>query len=100
MAHKSNPLSGTVKDDDVWRLQKQVKELRDHLQARGLIAKGAVMDKMHEVGESLHQYYDEGRDRMEDVEGELTEFVRTKPLQALLAAIGVGYLLSVIFRRR
>ena len=97
---KRHSNSNSLKDDALWRLQKQLKELRQQLRSSGHMAKGSIKSKMHEVGESMQELYDDGRDRTEEVESDVSDFIKTKPFQVVLAAIGVGVLLSFLFRRR
>ncbi len=100
MTNETNPTTGGIKGNDVERLRKQVKDLRKDLQELGLLAKGAAREKMDAMGDSLHSYYDEGRERYDEYEDQATDLIRSRPFQSVLVALGVGFLLSLIFGRR
>lgn len=99
MANKRNSVFKRSQNRDAWHLQQQLKELRDLLQERGGQVKESTLEQVHELGESLKHYYDEGRERVDEVEEGVSDFVRTRPLQSILAALGIGFLLSFLFRR-
>ena len=96
----SGTTPSTPSTSDVDRLKRQVRELRDDLQELGLLAKGAAREKAHEARDVMRGYYDDGRERFDEYEDQLTDYVRAKPFQSILAAIGVGFLLSLFLGRR
>ncbi len=56
-------------------------------------------EKLDHLRESAGEYYETGRDKAREWEGELEEYVRDQPLKSLLIAAGVGMLLGVVWRR-
>jgi ElaB/YqjD/DUF883 family membrane-anchored ribosome-binding protein len=46
------------------------------------------------------QVYEQGRESLQDVHQTIEGQIRTRPLQALLVAGGIGVLLGVLWRRR
>lgn len=85
---------------EIERLRKQIKELRADLQELGVLARGAAREKVHQVEDRVQDYLDEGRECLEECEDRITDHIRSKPFQSVLIAVGVGYLLSLVLRRR
>lgn len=85
---------------DVERLRKQIKELRADLAKLGVLARDAANEKVQQAEESLQGCLDEGRERIDECEDRVTDYIRAKPFQSVLIAIGAGFLLSLFLRRR
>lgn len=85
---------------DVERLRKQIKELRADLAKLGVLARDAANEKVHAVEETLQGYLDEGRERVDECEDRVTDYIRAKPFQSVLIAAGIGFLVSLFLRRR
>lgn len=68
---------GALKGDTRMQLEGKLKQ-----------AKGAAQD-----------YYGKLNDRMSKGQGELDDFVRTRPWEAVIAAAGIGLLLGLLKRR-
>lgn len=78
--------------DDIRQLRDDIAQLGEHLRELGgnsvNRAQQAAKDGVEQVCETA-----------EDVQNELCEFVRAKPIAALAVAAGVGYLFALISRR-
>lgn len=82
------------------RLADQAKEVKRDLQEMGQTVRDAAQEKIGQVGEKASEYYDEGRDSVHGVACACEQFVRQRPLRAVLIAAGVGWLLGVLWKRR
>jgi len=52
-----------------------------------------------QVKETMAEYYEQGRESLEDLNQTLEAQIRERPLQALLVAGGIGLLLGLLWRR-
>ncbi len=82
------------------RLGDQALEVKKDLQEMGQTVRDAAQEKIGQVGEKASEYYDEGRDSVHGVACACEQFVRQRPLRAVLIAAGVGWLLGVLWKRR
>lgn len=82
------------------RLADQAKEVKKDLQEMGQTVRDAAQEKIGQVGEKASEYYDGGRDSVHSVACACEQFVRQRPLRAVLIAAGVGWLLGVLWKRR
>ena len=78
--------TGTVRDDlgQLGRLAKQAPPRKRLDEARGVAT----------------DYYDHGRKKAGELETQVVDYVRTKPLKSILIAAGVGALLGILISRR
>jgi ElaB/YqjD/DUF883 family membrane-anchored ribosome-binding protein len=58
-----------------------------------------VNDTARQVSETASAYYAQGREKIGEVEHYLEDNIRTKPLQSVLLAAGVGLLLGLLWKR-
>jgi ElaB/YqjD/DUF883 family membrane-anchored ribosome-binding protein len=62
-----------------------------------------IRDTAQEVGtraqETAAQYYEQGRESLQELNQNVEARIREKPLQALLVAGGIGLLLGLLWRR-
>jgi len=58
-----------------------------------------VSDTARQVSETASAYYEQGREKMGEVEHYLEDTIRTKPLQSILLAAGVGLLVALLWKR-
>jgi ElaB/YqjD/DUF883 family membrane-anchored ribosome-binding protein len=62
---------------------------------------GDVAREQYEnVKEQASQYYKRGRKRAADVEEGFEDYIREKPIHAILVAAGIGLLVGMMWRRR
>ncbi|WP_166443004.1 DUF883 family protein [Phragmitibacter flavus] len=89
----------------------KAQEFRGVASAKAQEFRGAAEQKAHEfretAGEKAHQVKDyadktwtDARSQALDYTAEAERYTREKPLQALLAALGVGIILGVILKKR
>ncbi len=82
----------------------QFREKATHLgrdvQELGRITRDIANDTMGVLKENAGEYYDQGIEKAKSMEQNLESRIRDNPLQALLIAVGLGFLVGMIFRRR
>lgn len=81
------------------RLRDQAATVRDDLRELGEAARDVAQEKLHEAGRATSQYVGVKREQMHEMEDHLVEYVRSKPLQSVLMAAGVGVVLGMCFSR-
>lgn len=59
-----------------------------------------AQEGLNQVRERAGEYLQEGRDRAMDMERSVESQIRRQPVQAILIAAGVGFLLGMLFIRR
>lgn len=59
-----------------------------------------AQEQFENLREKASEYYQEGRQRVQQVGEDLGQRIRQHPLEAILIAAGVGFLLGAIWRRR
>lgn len=74
-------------------------EIRQAAEQRASQFKSAAGDKAGEIKDYADKAWGEASGQVKNFTAEAEKFAREKPLQALLAAFGVGFLAGVIFRR-
>ena len=82
------------------RLEDQAMEVKQDLQEMGQTVRDAAQEKLGQVGEKASEYYEQGRDNVHGIACACEQFVRQRPLRAVLIAAGVGWLLGVLWKRR
>lgn len=55
--------------------------------------------KIRQASETSQQYMDSARERFMNAEEDIEAYVRSRPLQSLAMAAGVGYVLALLSRR-
>jgi ElaB/YqjD/DUF883 family membrane-anchored ribosome-binding protein len=74
-------------------------QVRDWAQEKGSQIKEGAQEAMQQVGTSASQLAERSRETMEQLGEGLEDRIRSKPLQAVLIAAGVGMLLGLIWKR-
>ena len=70
-------------------------QVRDTAQEVG----AQVSETARQVGETASASYEQGREKMGEVQHYLEDTIRTKPLQSVLLAAGVGLLIALLWKR-
>lgn len=91
-------------DEQMVRLRKDVETLTQTVSelAKSEVdgAKFAVKRRMVEFGDRGRDVLDNAEEKVRDVEAQAIEYVRTKPLQSMAIAAGVGVLVGFLTRGR
>ena len=82
------------------KLRSQAGAVREDLGELGRLAKDATREKIGEAREMASEYYDKGRARAEELEAQLVEQIRAKPLKSILIAAGIGAIFGILMTRR
>jgi ElaB/YqjD/DUF883 family membrane-anchored ribosome-binding protein len=59
-----------------------------------------VWDRYHHLSEDAHHAYDAGRDTAQKWEQSAEQYVKNRPMKALLIAAGIGILIGVLWKRK
>jgi ElaB/YqjD/DUF883 family membrane-anchored ribosome-binding protein len=82
------------------RIGKQAMKVKKDLEQMGGTAKDIAEDQLEQVGEIASKYYEQGRDKVHGVACACEQFIRERPLRSVLVAVGIGWLLGGIWKRR
>ena len=66
----------------------------------GSIARDVAQEKLEQLRESATEYRDQGRDKIQEVERTIEDYIRERPIKTILIAAGVGLLLGRFWMRR
>jgi ElaB/YqjD/DUF883 family membrane-anchored ribosome-binding protein len=102
------PMVDTQSHDTPQTLGMQVQhvgtQVKETVQAAGAQVRETVQEMGTQAKETMQaagtQVYEQGRESLQDVHQTIEGQIRTRPLQALLVAGGMGVLLGVLWRRR
>ena len=81
------------------RAQEMGAQVRDWAQEKGSQIKEGTQEAMQQVGTSASQLAALSRDTMNELEEGLEDRIRSKPLQSVLIAAGVGMLVGLLWKR-
>lgn len=82
------------------RLGRQAKEVTQDLQEMGEIAKDAAQEKLEQLRDNASEYCEQGRDKVQQVERGIEQYIRQRPLKSILIAAGVGLFFGRFWMRR
>lgn len=82
------------------QLRQQTGAVREDLGELGRLAKQAAREKLDDAREAASGYYDHGRKKADELETQVADYVRTKPLKSVLIAAGIGALFGILISRR
>lgn len=74
-------------------------QVGQNLRELGGQVRDVASQKYEELRGSATDYYQQGRERAQEWEHNIEDYVREKPLQAVLMAAGVGVLLGLLWKR-
>ena len=100
MAKNEAEATGAAEVSTTERLRQQTGAVREDLGELGRLAKQAAREKIDEARETAADYYDQGRKKADELEDQLADYVRAKPLKSILIAAGVGALFGILISRR
>jgi ElaB/YqjD/DUF883 family membrane-anchored ribosome-binding protein len=81
------------------RAQEMGAQARDWAQEKGSQIKEGAQEAMQQVSTSASQLANKGRETMDQFSEGLEDRIRSKPLQSVLIAAGVGMLLGLIWKK-
>ena len=74
-------------------------QVGQNLRDLGAQARDVAQQRYEQLRSQATDYYEQGRQRAQEWEQNLENYVHEKPLQAVLIAAGVGMLLGVLWKR-
>lgn len=75
-------------------------EVKKDLQEMDQTVRDAAQEKFGQVGGNASEVHEQGRDNVHGVACACEQFVRQRPLRAVLIAVGVGWLLGFLWKHR
>ena len=81
-------------------LGKQASEVNQGLQEMGETVRDSAQEKLGHIGERASAYCEQGREKAHGVACACEQYLRERPLQSVLMAAGVGWLLGRFGKRR
>lgn len=81
------------------RLREQAGVVREDLRELGGAAREAAQQKLEDAGRATSQFVDTKKEQLSAYEDELVAYVRSKPVQSVLVAAGIGALLGMFWSR-
>lgn len=82
------------------QLRDKLSETRENIVDMGHLAKEAVTDKLSQLRDRAGEKYDEGKEKLHDLEDSLVKSVRQSPMKSVLIAAGVGLAIGCLWGRR
>jgi ElaB/YqjD/DUF883 family membrane-anchored ribosome-binding protein len=95
----TNEPSGTGTASATDQLKDSAQQVTQNLRNIGSQARDAANEKYSDLKQQANDYYDQGKDRAQQWEQGLEQYVQEKPIQSLLIAAGVGLVLGVLWKR-
>ena len=86
--------------EKVEEVRHHAEEMGQHAQEFGACARDAAQEKIEELRGAASEYYGIGRERSQELVGQVENYIRQEPLKAIMIAAGAGALLGVLFLRR
>jgi ElaB/YqjD/DUF883 family membrane-anchored ribosome-binding protein len=81
------------------QLKDSAQQVTQNLRNIGSQARDAANEKFNDLKQQANEYYDQGRERAQEWEKTLEDYVQEKPIQSLLIAAGVGLVLGMLWKR-
>ena len=82
------------------RPRRKARTVTQDLQELGGMAREMAQEKVAQLRASASDYYEEGRDTVQQVERGFEQYIREQPLKSILIAAGVGLVLGGLWMRR
>jgi len=82
------------------RLGRKARTVTQDLQELGGMAREMAQEKVAQLRASASEYCEERRDKIQQVERSVEQFIQQQPLKSILIAAGVGMLLGGLWMRR
>jgi len=81
------------------QLADKATQVRDNIRDIGSVAKDAAREQVQGLRDQANEYYEQGRQRVTEVEDSIETYVKEQPIKALLIAAGAGLLLGILWKR-
>ena len=81
------------------QLKDKAGEVATNLRDMGTQVRDAATQQYQSALDTAQEYYQDGRERAMEWQGQLEEYVREQPVKALAIAAGIGVVLGIIWKR-
>jgi ElaB/YqjD/DUF883 family membrane-anchored ribosome-binding protein len=81
-------------------LRENASELGHNVQEIGRLTRDIAQETMGMIKENAGEVYHQGVERAKGMEKDLEKRIQDKPLQSLLIALGLGFIVGWLFHRR
>jgi ElaB/YqjD/DUF883 family membrane-anchored ribosome-binding protein len=95
----NNPVASSKFESGKAHAVQAAEDLRAAAEAKAKELRAAAETKAHEFRGRAEEFYGQYRNRAQTFHGEAENYVRENPTKAVLSALGIGFLLGLIFRR-
>lgn len=104
------PVSSST-GEGVSPLRQQTDTIKEDIRELGNLAREVATEKIDEARQAAvdavetgrqraTEYYGQGREKAEEIEEQVVEYVRKKPVKSILIAGGIGLLLGMVLSSR
>jgi Uncharacterized conserved protein len=83
-----------VDTQDVEKIKEASAEIAEDIKELGNAVRDLASDGLHKVQQKASKLYSRSQDGVKSVERRLEQKVRSKPIQAILIAAGIGFVLG------
>jgi ElaB/YqjD/DUF883 family membrane-anchored ribosome-binding protein len=87
-------------DTATAQLRQSAHDVRENLRNIGGNVSDAAREQLGKLRDQASDYYGRGKQKAQEWEQNVEDFVHDRPVQALLIAAGVGMFLGLMWRRR
>ena len=81
------------------KLGEKLSETRDKIVDLGHLASETAQEKYHEFKDRASEKYEDGKEKLQDLEATFEQKVRASPVKSVLIAAGVGLVVGYLWRR-
>jgi ElaB/YqjD/DUF883 family membrane-anchored ribosome-binding protein len=106
MSDEPIPETAAAADDSAAKLNdgklhatQAVHDLRAAAEAKAAEFRATAEGKVNELRGKAEQAYTDARTRAQSLRGESEQWIRENPTRAVLTAMGVGFILGLMFRK-
>lgn len=85
--------------DKARQVGESTRQVGQQVRELGATARQAASETYDQVRGQAQDYYEQGKQKLGEYQGELETYVREQPIKALLIAAGIGLLVGVIWKR-
>jgi len=92
-------MNETAEQTASQQLTDKAGQVRENIRDIGSVAKDAAREKVQDLRDQAGEYYEQGRQRVTEMEDSIETYVRDQPIKSLLMAAGAGLLLGILWKR-
>jgi ElaB/YqjD/DUF883 family membrane-anchored ribosome-binding protein len=98
MSRVNNP-SDQNAGSGTQQLKESAQQVKENLRDMGSQVRDVASQQYDNLRQQASDYYEQGRQRAQEWEQGLEQYVQEKPIQSLLIAAGVGLLIGMLWKR-